>query len=50
MPKICALTHFLGKNKLHHREILTAQKRNDEQINKKNENGITKQILRPTLQ
>lgn len=45
MPQICTLTHFLGKNKwLYHREILTAQKRNNEQINK-NENGITKQIL-----
>nr|DAG79331.1 MAG TPA: hypothetical protein [Caudoviricetes sp.] len=29
---------------MHHREILTAKKRNNEQINK-NENGITKQIL-----
>ena len=45
MPQICTLTHFLDKNKqLHHCEILTAQKRNNEQINK-NENGITKQIL-----
>ena len=45
MPQILTLTHFLDKNKqLYHCEILTAQKRNNEQINK-NEYGTTKQIL-----
>ena len=41
MPQIRTLAHFLDKNKqLNHCEILTAQKRNNEQINK-NENETT---------